>query len=268
VRIAPSLLPAREELADLYRARQRPDDEIAQLRALAALDQQPGRRIALAIAEAREGRFDAALETLEGTTPASTDDSQVQLARGRVHLVRAERTGDRAAARLALAALEKALGGSARRSEGLALFGRALFRAGDVIAAERILREAVATSPVDVEAYAYLADAAESLARPVEAREALAALDALEGGIASPATRAARARRLGALSLQAGDAASAVRHLRTAIDAGQDTAATFGLLAEAHWRLGDVPRARDAIAQALERAPGDRALLRLSRTIK
>lgn len=38
IRIAPSLLPAREELADIYRVTGRPDEELAQLRALAALE--------------------------------------------------------------------------------------------------------------------------------------------------------------------------------------------------------------------------------------
>ena len=40
-------------------------------------------------------------------------------------------------------------------------YGRALSLSGDLAGAERILREAVATSPVDLEAFEYLADAAE-----------------------------------------------------------------------------------------------------------
>jgi tetratricopeptide (TPR) repeat protein len=267
IRIAPSLLPAREELADLYRAAGRADDEISQLAALTALDEQPGRRIALALAEARDGRFEAALATLDHIPSPGLDDSLAQLTRGRVHLVRDERTPNREAARLALASLERALGGSARRSEGLALFGRALHRSGDAAGAERILREAVATSPVDVEAYAYLADAAEELAHPIEARNALATLDALEGDTASRQTRAARARRLGALSLQANEPRRAVRYLRDAVDGGEDTAATFGLLADACRQSGDLEQAVVAIQRALTLAPNDRALQRLARAI-
>jgi tetratricopeptide (TPR) repeat protein len=268
VRLAPSLWPAREELADLYRAHHRPADELTELKALAALDPQLTRRVAIALAESREGRFEIALATLDELMTTGADHSQIQLARGRIHLDRAERTGDRAAARLALEALEKALGGSARRSEGLALYGRALYLAGDVAAAGRILREAVATSPVDVTAFSYLADAAASLSQPAAARDALIALDALEGDTASRDRRAARARRLGALSLQAGDVPGALRHLHAAIAAGESSPATLGLVAEAHWRGGDIPRAREAIARALELAPGDRALRRLSRSIR
>jgi len=268
VRIAPSLLAAREELAELYRLSGRAADEIAQLQALTALDPHTARRIALAMAETRDGRFDAALATLGTDTPAKPDESVILLARGRVHLARAERTGDRAAAKLALGSLEKALGGTARRSEGLALYGRALFRSGDATAAERILKEAVATSPVNIDAYAYLADAAEQLKHTLDARDALATLDALEGDTASPSSRASRARRLGALSLDGGDAAYAVRYLTDAVGGGENGPATLGLLAQAHLKAGDATAARDVLNRALTLAPTDPALLRLARSIK
>jgi predicted Zn-dependent protease len=122
------------------------------------------------------------------------------MALARVHLARAERTADRASAGLALESLERALGGTARRSEGLALFGRALFLTGETVDAERILREAVATSPVASDAFGYLADLSERLGHYVDARDALLALDALQGDTASAAVRAARAERTGALS--------------------------------------------------------------------
>ena len=117
----------------------------------------------------------------------------------------AEGTGSRAAIAEARLALERALGGTARRSEGLALYGRALYLSGDAADAERILIEATATSPVDPEAFQFLADAAERLAHPGIARDALLDLNALEGSTASADVRAARARRIGALSLAKGE---------------------------------------------------------------
>ena len=96
--------------------------------------------------------------------------------------------------------LERALGGTARRSEGLALYGRALYLSGDAAGAERLLREAVATSPVDLEAFAFLADAAERLRHPLIARDALVQLDALQGDTADHATRLTRGRSASASS--------------------------------------------------------------------
>jgi Flp pilus assembly protein TadD len=241
---------------------------MAQLQALAALDGHMGRRLAVALADARNGRYETALSALPETPAQGPDDSLIQLARGRIYLARAERASDLVAARLALAALEKALAGTARRSEGLALFGRAMYRTGDLAGAERILREAVATSPVDIEAYAFLADAAERLSHPRDARDALVTLDALEGDTASREARAARARRLGMLSLEAQDAPAAARFLKDAVGGGQDDAATLGLLARASVRAGDLPGARSAITRALSMAPEDPDLLRLARTIK
>jgi len=264
VKLAPTLIAAREELAALYRAAGRSTDEIAQLRALAALDEAPERVVDVALAQARHQQFDAALATLRDLARKASADSRAQLAIARVHLARAEE-GDRAAVRPALEALEKALGGTARRSEGLALFGRALAIAGDHDRAERILREAVATSPVDPDAYAYLADACESLTHFGEARDALMALDALQGETAPAATRARRALRIGTLALRANDAAVAADYLLQAISAGENDARSFAQLAQARWLLRDRSGARSAIQRGLLETPGDTELLRLHR---
>src|SRR5206468_981677 len=61
--IAPTLTPAREELADVYRTEGRVVEEMAQLQALAK-DGQTVRRIAIGQAEARQGQLDAAIGTL------------------------------------------------------------------------------------------------------------------------------------------------------------------------------------------------------------
>jgi tetratricopeptide (TPR) repeat protein len=267
VRLAPSLTPAREELADLYQSQGRYGDEMSQLRALAALDDHVSRRVTVALVEARRD-LDGALGTLGEAAMRAPNDSRVHLALGRVYLTRAERRGDAASVGRALDVLERALGGTAPRSEGLALYGRALYLSGDVTGAERILREAVATSPVDLEAFTFLADAAERLGHDLSARDALTGLDALEGGTASAATRAARARRIGALSLRAGDARTAVTYLTEASTVGPEAVDTLALLARARWLAGDTVGARDTLARARALDPYNSALARLARVLK
>jgi tetratricopeptide (TPR) repeat protein len=267
IRMAPLLTPAREELADLYRETGRGDAELAQLQALAARDPDARRRIAVALAEARQGREDRALAALaqEAEVPGR---SSVHLALGRVYLGIAERSGARDAIQRSLAYLEQALGGTARRSEGLALFGRALHVSGDARQAERILHEAIATSPVYPAAFEYLADVAEELSHPAAARDALLRLDALEGNTARSARRTARARRLGLLSLRAGDPHGAVAFLQQAVSAGLIGADTLGPLARARWAAGDQAGAEEAVDRALAADPASVELQRLARAIK
>jgi tetratricopeptide (TPR) repeat protein len=267
VRIDAELTPAREELAALYRALDRPADEMRQLQALADASEL-GRRIELALAEARGHQYDRALATLSEAAVAAPNDSRIALAVGRVQLARAERLRDRASNAAALHALEQALAGTARRSEGLALYGRALYLYGEYEDAERLLREAVSTSPVAPEAFRYLADASERLGHPLAARDALLSLDALEGDTVPAEARAARARRVGSLSLAGGDALMAAEYLAFAVGAGIADAPTLGLLAEARAGQGDADAARAALARALELAPDDPALARLARRLR
>jgi tetratricopeptide (TPR) repeat protein len=268
VRLAPALIPAREELADLYRERGSTADEITELHALAAQDDKPDRTIAIAFAEARRERFDTAIDMLTSASAAAPAESRLALATGRVLLQRAERFGDRRSVTRALAALEHALGGSARRSEGLALFGRALFLSGDSVGAERILQEALATSPIDAEAFAYLADAAEQASHPRVARDALIDLDVLQGDTVSANERTARARRIGSLSLAAGDPRAALPYLVQAAAAAPSDSGVLGLVARARWQTGDLEGAKTALGQALALNSGDAALRTLSRTIR
>ena len=259
VQISSTMTAAREELADLYGGNARPQDEMRQLQALASSDPHVERRIAIALAEARHGEFDGALRTLAaaGAADNTPPDSRIHLALGRIHLMRAERTGDRSAAVRARDVLEQALGGTARRSEGLALYGRALFLSGDIGAAERILVEAAATSPVSTQVFAYLADAAERLGHALDARDALVRLDALEGDTVSAEIRAARLRRTGMLSLRGGDARTAALALAQAVDAGLNDLETLTSLAQARWESGDVHGARETLDRALALAPRD-----------
>ncbi|NQW03639.1 MAG: tetratricopeptide repeat protein [Acidobacteria bacterium] len=268
----PNLIVAREELADLYQTQGRLGDEMAQLSALATADAGGAREVAIALAEARQGRYDSALATLASAQSRFPGDFKLTLSTGRVHLMRAENAADeprrRAAAQQALGPLEEALGGSARRSEGLTFYARALFFTGEVAEAERLLQEATATTPFERTAFAYLADAAEQLGHYMDARNWLARFDAIKGDTASAATRSARARRLGELSLAAGDPARALRYLERAVQDGLGDATLLGWLADARWKTGDKPGAREALATALARAPDDPALRRLAQAIK
>jgi tetratricopeptide (TPR) repeat protein len=268
VRIEPGFTAAREELAEVYRGEGRSVDEMQQLQTLAARDGSVARRVAIALAEARHGQYDGALGTLSDALTAAPGDSRVQIALGRVYLARAEHANDRESVARAIAVLERALGGTARRSEGLALYGRALALSGDLPGAERLLRQAVATSPVDLEAFAFLADVAERLSHDIVARDALVNLDVLQGDTAPADTRAARARRIGTLSLRAGDAKTSAAYLTQAFDSGQHDPGLLGELARARWLSGDAPGARDALNRALAISPKDSELLRIARMIR
>jgi len=265
--LQPDLTAAREELADAYRAEGRVVDEMAQLQLLAR-DGQPARKVAIGMAEARQGQLDAALGTLSTTLAQDPTDSRVLLAIGRVYLARAERHRDQESIQRALAALEKALGGTARRSEGLALFGRALSLAGNDLEAERILRNATATSPVDPEAFAFLADSAERLGHLLAARDALMNLDALQGDTASAADRVDRARRIGELSMRLNEPRIAAPYLSRVFDIRPNDISSAALLIEARWRLGDEVAARALLDQLLANHPGDGRLLQLSKMMK
>lgn len=268
----PGLIPAREELADVYRMQGRFADELAQLTALAKADPRPSRAVAIALAEGRQGQYDAALATLNAALAKDPANALASTAIGRVHLMRAEAATDIArrvsAAQFALPVLEEALGGSVRRSEGLALYGRALYLAGAEADAERLLQEAVATTPFDRAAFLYLADAAESLRHYAAARTALARFDVLEGDAASAGIRANRARRLGGLSLAAGDPAGAVPYLERARQAGVADVTLLAWLAESYWKTGEIPKAQAALDQALAMAPRDPLLRRLRQSIR
>lgn len=272
VRANPDLGPAREELADLYRTQQRYSDEMTQLTALASLDPGEERDVAIALAQARRGEFDSAEATLNAASERTPGDSQIALTRGRVRVMRAEATDNRARreawATEAVAALERALGGTARRSEGLALFGRALYLKGDLDEAARILREAVATTPFSRAAFLYLADAEDALDNPIDAKAWLTRFEVLEGDSVPAEERTARSRRIGALALQAGDYSEARSRLDPLLATAPGDAVLLAWIAEARWHTGDGAGARDAMAQAVRLAPRDPAVRRLRQVIR
>ena len=191
VRITPSLLAAREELADAYARLGRRDDAIAQLDALADLDPGPARHVALGLACARAGQFDRAVSTLARASERYPDHASPYAALGRVWLEKAQppdRMPDRMDVQKAVGALQTAVR-TDDSSESLTLLGRAFLLSNEPVRAERVLQQASARLPVDPAAFYYLAAAAERAGHHTVARRALGDYRALQGDAGAPRAR-------------------------------------------------------------------------------
>jgi tetratricopeptide (TPR) repeat protein len=266
--VQPAMVFAREELATLHRADGHHSAEIEQLEALAALDtRRPDRQISLALAHARAGRTDLAVLTLGRAAEHAPEQSPVYTALGRMWLAAAAR-GDRIALSKALEALEGAMTAPGATSETLTLLGRALVMKGDAQLAELVLSQAVTRYPLDTEAFAALADAAERAGHPAVARDALINDAKLSGANEATARRVARARRIGELSARLQDYKTAVEWLGRAAAAAPNDPVVAAQLGEAQWRAGDHEAARATIAAALEREPRHALLLSLQRRLR
>jgi predicted Zn-dependent protease len=121
---------------------------------------------------------------------------------------------------------------------------------------------------VDVEAFAFLADAAERLGHDTAALDALANLDALLGDTVPATTRATRARRMGTIALRLNDARDAVVSFKTAVDLGPIDASCLALLAQAEWQTGDRAAARTHLARATSTDPHNTDVLRVQRIVR
>jgi len=174
VELNPALAAARADLADLCREIGRNREGIEQLEALAALE--PGRAerlVNVGLAYARLGRIDAAITTLGRAAERYPDEPAVYTAVGRVWLQAAEQREDRMALRKALEALQPASARDAVASDARALYGRALFLAGDTDNSLGALRQATSSLPVAPEAFVWLAAAAKRRGEAEVARQAL-----------------------------------------------------------------------------------------------
>jgi tetratricopeptide (TPR) repeat protein len=253
---------AREALADVYALDGEHSRAIGELEALAALDQsRPERLIALGLAQARGGREDAAVTTLGRAVERFPDVTAVYAALGHVWLTAAERRGDavdRVALNKALEALSQAASRSDATSDTFAELGRARLLTGDIRAAERALRQAIARLPVPPEAFLQLAEVTARDGRIQDARDALLKYATLVGDDRSLTSVAVR---IGDYSVRLGDPALAVRWFDRAIDEGGANTSLHVKLAEAAWRAGDVVRAHQVVDEALSAEP-DNALLR------
>ena len=179
-------------------------------------------------------------------------------------LTGAQRRGDRVALNKALEALQQAASRSDASSDTFAELGRAWSLAGDVQAAERALRQAVARLPVPPDAYLQLADVTVRDGRFQDARDALLKYATLVGDekpLAEVSTRIAD------LSMRLGEPALAVRWFDRAIDESGPSATLQLRLADAAWKSGDLVRAHQVVDEALAAEPGNRLLTQMKRRL-
>jgi tetratricopeptide (TPR) repeat protein len=266
-RIAPAMLHAREELADLYNRMGREEDWIAELEALLALDPGPSRQVALGLAYARAGQFDRSVLTLGQAAERYPDYTYTYVALGRVWLEKAGPQPDRVDLGKALGALQRTIG-TDNGSEALMLLGRALLLAHDEEHAETMLQQASAKRPADPLAFYYLGEAAERLGHAQAARRALLDYEALEGDDPDPGRRAVLAGRIADLSMSLGDGAVAAAWYERAIEANGADAPLLVNLAAAQARSGAIDTARATLRRVLEKDPANPDAQALERQLK
>jgi Tfp pilus assembly protein PilF len=119
------------------------------------------------------------------------------------------------ALRKAVEALSTAASHTDVTSEALTDLGRAWLLSGDRTAAERALRQAVATFPVTADAFLHLATIAEDTSRIQEARDALVRYATLLG---DDKMTVDVATRIAEHSIQLGEPRAAVRWIDRAIN--------------------------------------------------
>lgn len=231
-RLSPALTAPREALATLYADAGDLSRAVDQLAALAALDANNAlRQVALGMAYARARRHEAAVLTLSRAVERFPTDPRVYGALGRVWLDAAEARPDPIALRKAVEALATAASHSDVSSETLTHLGRALMMSGDMVGAERVLRQATTKRPVTETAYRHLATVTARSGRVQEARDALIRYAALMGD-SRPISGIAG--EIAAHSLRLGDVRLALTWIeRAAAESGETPA-----LAELRRRAG------------------------------
>ncbi len=264
-RLPASQSAPREALAEVYALDGEHTKAINELEALAALDvTRADRLVALGLAQARAGREDAAVVTLGRAVERFPEAPLAYAALGHVWLTSAQRRGDRVALNKAIEALQQAAARSDATSDTFAELGRAWSLAGDRVAAERALRQAVARVPVPPDAYLQLANLTSRDGRIQDARDALLKYAALVGDdkpLADVSTRIAD------FSMRLGEPAMAVRWFERAIDESGPSPALQVRLADAALKSGDLARARHVIDEGLAAEPGNRQLMQLKQRL-
>ncbi len=264
ITISPAFIPAREELADLYRLEDSDREEIEQLEALFALDPAKAERlIAVGLAHLRAGNRDLAVVTLGRAAELFPDMPNVYAALGQVWLEAAEDWGDPTDLRKALEAFERVIAETNASSETLGQYGRALVLAGQHARAEAVLRQAAQRFPTDPEVLPHFAAVAERLGHLDDARQALVRYSIL---VDEDRDEASHARHIGDLSMQLNDAVSAVAWYQKSESLGTGTgdASSLVRLAEAQAKAGHLDQARATVDRALERDPQNAAARGLS----
>jgi tetratricopeptide (TPR) repeat protein len=267
IALAPALLAAREELADLYLRLGRAQDWLEQLEALRALDPSPARDVTVGLAYAKAGQAERAVLTLRHAAERHPTYKHTYVALGRVWFEAAQARNDRIELGKALEALQNAVEVE-NNSDAYLLFGRALLLAADDERAEQMLQQATLKLPVDPQAFYYLAEASEKRGHHESARRALLDYVALAGEDLDGRRRAALAARIGDLSMQIGDFPLALAYYeRAAPSMAADTDFTVKL-AEARWRGGDIVAARAMVDKVLEKDPTHSAARALRRRLR
>jgi tetratricopeptide (TPR) repeat protein len=260
VALSPGLVPAREELADVYGALGRRPDQLEQLQVLALLDRtRVERQVAVGVAQARAGHGELAVLTLGSARERASDQSRIYGALGRVWLEMADTRSD--ALSKALEALERVALTADASSEVMTLYGRALVKANKPDVAEEALRQATRRFPVEPGAFVAYADVAERQNHIEAARAALIDYDAL---VFDEADFASRAARIGRLSLRLDEPSAAIAWLQRAAAASPGDVGLLASFAEAQLRAGDRTAAQRTIASGLDKDPENAALVALS----
>jgi tetratricopeptide (TPR) repeat protein len=266
VSLSAGMIPAREELADVYGALGRRADELEQLQLLAGLDRDHvERQVALGLAQARAGQADLAVLTLGNALDRTPNQPLIFGALGRVWLERAQAKDDRVDLSKALEALERVASSPGATSELLTLYGRALLQDGEPDVAERVLQQAATRYPVDPSALVFFAQAAERQNHLDPARQALIDYESLTG---DDPEFVSRARHIATLSLRLDEAETAVEWLQRAASASPADLDVLAALTDAQIRAGDTEGARASIQKALEREPANARFLALSGRLK
>jgi tetratricopeptide (TPR) repeat protein len=260
VSLSAGLIPAREELADLYAGLGRRQDELEQLQLLAGLDREHiERQVAIGLAHARAGHGDLAVVTLGNALERAPDQPLVYAALGQVWLDLAPARTD--ALPKALEALERVASEPSATSRILTLYGRALLQDGNAESAERVLEQATMRFPVDPASYLHYANAAERQGHFDVARRALMSYGALA---AEDGDNGSRSARIAALSLRVNDTPAAVEWYTRASTASPNDVRLLAALADAQFRDGDRQGAQSTVMRGLEKDPINAPLLALA----
>jgi Tfp pilus assembly protein PilF len=264
IALAPDLVAAHEELAEIHAGGGRRADELAQLQTIANLDRDHvERQVAVALAHTRAGNTDLAVTTLSNALERAPDQPLVYAALGRVWLdIALTRKDHPEALSKALEALARAASTSAATSEVLTLYGRALLLDGAIELAALTLERATTRYPIDPAALLLQSTTAERMNDPDTARHALIKYVAI---VPDGAEFAAHAAHIGALSLRVNDVATAVEWLQRAIVAAPNDVRALTSLADAQVRSGDLDAARITIARGLEKDPANPQLFALAK---
>jgi predicted Zn-dependent protease len=252
ISLAPGLLPAREQLADLSAASGNRGLRIRQLEVLFDADPRAGRQLALAAAYADANQITRAVGLLGHANERYPDHAEVYVALGRLWFEEA-RNGDHVALGKALEALDHAAS-MEPTSRALGLLGEAQLMNADPTVAENILQQATEILPADRVSFLHLAEAAERAGNADKARRALA--DYYSLGPPTDRRRGEIARRIADLSLRVKDKPAAVVWYANAAAAYVSTSDLLDV-ARAQMRMADRNGAFATLNRLLERDPGN-----------